>query len=123
MTARVKYAASIVSAASAAFFLSVLALPASVLAEDVVAPLVVTPIASPNPALGTDNLTHLAYEFTLMSMASSGVTIEKVETLDAETNKVIGTLDGDARRRFSKSCGRRGSRSASIMGSTSISAT
>ncbi len=68
----------------------------TVAATDVVAPLVVTPIASPNPVLGTDNLTHLAYEFTLMSFASSGVTIQKVETLDAATNKVIGTLDGDA---------------------------
>ena len=31
-----------------------------------------------------------------MSFASSGVTIQKVETLDAATSKVIGTLDGDA---------------------------
>jgi hypothetical protein len=31
-----------------------------------------------------------------MSMAPSGVTIQKVETLDAATSKVIGTLDGDA---------------------------
>ncbi len=68
----------------------------TVAATDVVAPLVVAPLASPNPVLGSDGLTHLAYEFTLMSMASSGVTIQKVETLDAATGKVIGTLDGDA---------------------------
>jgi hypothetical protein len=68
----------------------------TVAATDVVAPLVVTPIASPNPVLGADDLQHLAYEFTLMSFASSAVTIKKVETLDAATNDVIGTLDGDA---------------------------
>jgi hypothetical protein len=67
----------------------------TVASTDVVAPLVVTPIASPNPVLGTDDLTHLAYEFTLMSFASSGVTIQKVETLDATTSKAIGTMDGD----------------------------
>lgn len=68
----------------------------TVAATDVVAPLVVAPIASPNPVLGSDGLTHLAYEFTLMSMASSGVTIQKVETLDAATSKIIDTMDGDA---------------------------
>ena len=68
----------------------------TVASTDVVAPLVVTPLASPNPVLGADDRRHLAYEFTLMSMASSGVTIQKVETLDAATSKVIGTLDGDA---------------------------
>ena len=67
----------------------------TVAATDVVAPLVVTPIALPNPVLGSDNLTHLAYEFTLMSFAASGVTMQKVETLDEATNKVIGTLEGD----------------------------
>src|SRR6185436_17634104 len=68
----------------------------TVAATDVVAPLVVTPLASPNPVLGADDLQHLAYEIALMSFASSGVTIQKVETLDAATSKVIGTLDGDA---------------------------
>ena len=68
----------------------------TVAATNVVAPLVVTPLASPNPVLGADDLQHLAYEIALMSFASSGVTIQKVETLDAATSKVIGTLDGDA---------------------------
>ena len=68
----------------------------TVAATDVVTPLVATPLASPNPVLGSDDRTHLAYEIVLMNMAPSAVTVEKVETLDAESGAVLGTLDGDA---------------------------
>lgn len=64
-------------------------------AEDVLAPLVATPIASPNPVLGADGKIHLAYEIVLMNMAAGGVTVEKVETLDADSDAVLGTLEGD----------------------------
>ncbi len=82
-------------------FLAFIAAPASaraetVGAEEVVSPLVATPIASPNPVLGSDDKIHLAYEIVLMSMASGKVTIEKVETLDAANGSVLGTLEGDA---------------------------
>ncbi len=58
-------------------------------------PVVVTPIAPPNPVLGSDDKTHLAYELVLMNMAPGAVAIEKIETLDAESEAVIGTLEGE----------------------------
>jgi murein DD-endopeptidase MepM/ murein hydrolase activator NlpD len=64
--------------------------------SDVVTPLVAMPLAEPNPALGADDKIHLAYEFVLMNMAPGVVTIEKVETLDAASDAVVGTLSGDA---------------------------
>lgn len=64
-------------------------------AADVATPVVATPIAPPNPVLGADDKIHLVYEIVLMNMAPSAVTIERIETLDAESGAVIGTLDGD----------------------------
>jgi hypothetical protein len=64
-------------------------------AAEVAAPLVATPIAPPNPVTGSDGKIHLAYEFVLMNMAPSAVSLEKVETLDAESGAVIGTLEGE----------------------------
>ncbi len=64
--------------------------------SDAVTPLVAMPLAEPNPALGADDKIHLAYEFALMNMAPGMVTIEKIETLDAAGDTVIGTLSGDA---------------------------
>jgi hypothetical protein len=63
---------------------------------DVVAPLVAMPLSSPNPVLGADAKMHLAYEIVLMNMAPSTVTVEKVETLDAESGAVLGALEDDA---------------------------
>jgi hypothetical protein len=65
-------------------------------ADDIVTPLVATPLTSPNPVLGSDGKTHLAYEIVLMNMAPSNVTVEKVETLDAESGAVLGALEDDA---------------------------
>jgi len=64
-------------------------------ADEVVTPLVATPLTSPNPVLGSDDKTHLAYEIVLMSMAATPVGIDKIETLDAESGAVLGTLEGD----------------------------
>jgi hypothetical protein len=64
-------------------------------ATDVVTPLVATPLASPNPVLGSDDKTHLAYEIVLMNIAPSTVGIDKIETLDAESGAVLGTLKGE----------------------------
>jgi hypothetical protein len=63
--------------------------------SDVVTPLVATPLASPNPVLGSDDKTHLAYEIVLMNIAPGTVAIDKIETLDAESGAVLGTLKGD----------------------------
>jgi hypothetical protein len=81
--------------------LLMLAVPSSartetVSVDDVVSPLVATPVASPNPVLGSDDRIHLAYEIVLMSMAGGTMTIEKIETLDAATGSVLNTLEGDA---------------------------
>jgi hypothetical protein len=67
-----------------------------VAATDVVTPLVATPLAAPNPVLGADDKTHLAYEIVLTNIAPSTVSIEKVETLDADSGAVLGTLEGDS---------------------------
>jgi hypothetical protein len=66
------------------------------LAEDVLSPLAVTPIASPNPVLGADNRMHLAYEIVLMNIGSTEIDIEKIEALNADGGAVLGTLDGAA---------------------------
>ena len=65
-------------------------------ADDVVTPLVVTPIAQPNPVLGSDGKMHLVYELTLMSMGSTPIALKKIEALDAASGAVLTTLDGDA---------------------------
>src|SRR4051794_26247330 len=62
------------------------------IADDVLSPLVVTAIAPPNPVLGADNKTHLAYEIVLMNMGSTTVGIEKIETLDATSGAVLNEL-------------------------------
>jgi hypothetical protein len=69
-------------------------------ADAVATPLVATPLTSPNPVLGSDDKTHLAYELVLMSMAASPVGIDKIETLDAESGAVLGTLEGDGLARM-----------------------
>jgi hypothetical protein len=72
----------------------------TVSAGDLATPLVATPLTSPNPVLGSDDQTHLAYEIVLMSMAASPVGIDKIETLDAESGEVLGTLEGDSLARM-----------------------
>ena len=64
--------------------------------EDVVSPLVATPLVSPNPVLGADDKVHLAYEIVLVSMAPADIRLKKVETLDAASGAVLGTMEGDA---------------------------
>jgi hypothetical protein len=64
-------------------------------ADDVLSPLVGIPVTSPNPVLGADNKTHLPYEIVLVNMASGSVSLRKIETLDADSGAVLGTLEGD----------------------------
>jgi hypothetical protein len=63
--------------------------------EDVVSPLVATPLTSPNPVLGADDKVHLAYEIVLVNMAPGAIDLKKVETLDAASGSVLGTLEGN----------------------------
>ncbi|MFZ0397977.1 MAG: M23 family metallopeptidase [Methyloceanibacter sp.] len=71
-------------------------LAAAIQPEDVVSPLVVMPLTSPNPVLGADGKVHLAYEIVLVSMAPADIGLKKVETLDAASGAVLGTMEGDA---------------------------
>src|SRR4029079_19096168 len=64
-------------------------------ADAVATPLVANALASPNPLIRSDAKTHLAYELVLMSMAASPVLIDKIETLDADSGALLGTLEGD----------------------------
>jgi hypothetical protein len=66
------------------------------IAEDVLSPLVATPIGPTNPVLGADDNTHLAYEIVLMNMGSTTVGLVKIETLDATSGTVLSTLEGEA---------------------------
>ena len=69
--------------------------PPPIEAEDVVTPLVATPLTSPNPVLGADDKVHLAYEIVLVNMAPGDIGLKKIETLDAASGAVIGTIEGD----------------------------
>jgi Peptidase family M23 len=64
--------------------------------EEVVSPLVATPLTSPNPVLGADDKVHLAYEIVLVNMGPGEIGLKKVETLDAASGAVLGTMEGDA---------------------------
>lgn len=85
---------SLIAAATVAFGLASAVRAETEQAEVVATPLVATPIAPPNPVLGSDGKIHLAYEIVLMNMAPSAVTVEKIETLDAHSGAAIGTLEG-----------------------------
>jgi hypothetical protein len=66
------------------------------IADDVLSPLVATPIAAPNPVLGADDKTHLVYEIVLMNMGSTTVGLDKIETLDAIGGVSLSTLERKA---------------------------
>ncbi len=66
------------------------------IADEVLSPLVATPIAAPNPVFGADDKTHLAYEIVLINVGSTRVRLDEIETLDATTGTVLGTLEGKA---------------------------
>jgi len=70
-------------------------LAAAIQPEELVSPLVVMPLTSPNPVLGADDKVHLAYEIVLVSMTPADIGLKKVETLDA-AGAVLGTMEGDA---------------------------
>src|SRR5687767_7360441 len=70
------------------------------IAEDVLSPLIAIPIAGPNPVLGADDKTHLAYEIVLMNMGSGFIVLEEINALDAESGAVLGTLEGEGLARM-----------------------
>ena len=54
-----------------------IAMAAAVEAEDVVSPLIATPLTSPNPVLGADDKVHLAYEIVLVNMAPADIGLKR----------------------------------------------
>ena len=92
-------------------------LAAAIQPEDVVSPLVVMPLTSPNPVLGADGKVHLAYEVVLVNMAPGDVGLKKVETLDAASGAVLGTMEGDALAQMLKLNG--GSKGSTLPGAGS----
>jgi len=58
--------------------------------------LVAWPIASPQPVLCTDDKTHLVYELLVMNVSSSGMMLDRLETLDASKGDAgVNTKSGD----------------------------
>ena len=85
--------------------------------EVVVSPLVATPLTSPNPVLGADDKVHLAYEIVLVNMAPGEIGLKKVETLDAASGAVLGTMEGDGLAQMLKFYG--GSKGTTLPGAGS----
>ena len=82
--------------------------------DDVLAPLVATPIISPNPVLGADNKLHLVYEIVLVNMGAGDVSLKKVEALDASGGAVLDTMEGGGLTQMLKLNG--GSKGATLLG-------
>jgi hypothetical protein len=63
----------------------------------VLSPLAITPIAHPDPVLGSDDKVHVAYELSVVNQSRSSVTLDSVEVLDPATqDTVLATLEGPA---------------------------
>ncbi|MGH6866309.1 MAG: hypothetical protein ACREDO_09115 [Methyloceanibacter sp.] len=55
--------------------------------------------------LGSDDKTHLAYELVLLNIGKTKFKVDKVETLDAETGAVLGSVEGSALLRLMPALG------------------
>jgi hypothetical protein len=63
----------------------------------VLSPLIVQPVAAPDPVLGADGRVHLAYELLLVNLAPSPITIDRVQALDPVLDgTAVETVDGQA---------------------------
>ncbi|HXJ34380.1 MAG TPA: M23 family metallopeptidase [Candidatus Eisenbacteria bacterium] len=74
--------------------LATLAASVPAAAAAVVAPLVVRAVAPVDPVQGADARLHLAYELLIMNFASSQVSLDTVEALDAATETVVARMQG-----------------------------
>jgi hypothetical protein len=70
--------------------------PPAAAERDVNTGLVASVLAAPRPVLEADGRQHLVYELQLTNPLEVAITIDKVATLDATTNQVLGALEGDA---------------------------
>jgi Peptidase family M23 len=65
-------------------------------ASDVLSPLVALTMDRPGPVQGADGRTHLVYELLLVNFATDPIALTSVETRDADSGAVLGTLEGVA---------------------------
>ena len=63
---------------------------------DVASGLIASPIATPHPVVAADGKRHLVYELQLINAAEVAVTVDRVETVDARSGRVLAVLEGDA---------------------------
>jgi hypothetical protein len=57
-------------------------------------PLLMRVLDAPQPVKGSDGKYHLVYELVLINTSPGTATVESVETIDAKSGEVVGTLAG-----------------------------
>src|SRR5690349_8323843 len=77
----------------------ILVVPASLAqslkSNEILSSITVRPISEPNPVLGADGRTHLAYELLVVNPTKLFVTLDRVEAVD-ESGHGLWSLEGDA---------------------------
>src|SRR5690606_6655881 len=63
--------------------------------DEVYSSIMVTPTSDPNPVMGADGRTHLAYELVVTNPSNLFVTLEKVEAIDQEGAMLRALQDDD----------------------------
>ncbi|WP_281435456.1 M23 family metallopeptidase [Sinorhizobium sp. BG8] len=81
-------------AASAMLFTASTARGQSLKPDEILSSIAVSPISEPNPVLGADGKTHLAYELLVVNPSRLFVTLDKIEAID-ESGGSLWALDGD----------------------------
>ena len=63
--------------------------------SDEMTPLLVSSLGDPVPVLGADDRYHLVYELEVLNAAPRDATIQSIETLDADSDVALATIDAD----------------------------
>jgi murein DD-endopeptidase MepM/ murein hydrolase activator NlpD len=78
---------------------SILIVPASLAqslkSNEILSSITIRPVSEPNPVLGADGRTHLAYELLVINPTKLFVTLDKVEAVD-DSGHGLWSLEGDA---------------------------
>lgn len=70
--------------------------PASTAAPEALTPLVGSVLFAPVPFTGSDGLTHLVYELSVVNFTRGKLTISELAVLNADTEAIVGQLDSTA---------------------------
>ena len=87
--------------AAAAACLAAPATGQSLKSNEILSSVVVRPLATAHPVLGTDNRVHLAYELLLSNASEMFTTIDRVEAIDP-AGKPLRTIEGEHLRAMTK---------------------